>query len=70
MGKNFMLERGRVKIWLAGRGSAFPVGAVNCRTTIGELHLPRVLEAAQAIAQMPTRPPTLLFTSHESEAKQ
>jgi hypothetical protein len=56
MGKNFMLESGRVKIWLAGQGSTFPVGVAKRRTTIGELHLPQVHKASQAISQMPTRP--------------
>lgn len=67
MGTNVMLERGRVKIWLAGQGSAFPVGAAKRRTTIGELHLPQVLEASQAIAQMPTRPPLLFISKQEGK---
>ncbi len=55
MGKNFMLERGRVKIWLAGRGSA-KLEAAGKPEPSNDTDLPRVHKASQAISQMPTRP--------------
>jgi hypothetical protein len=58
MGQNLMRKCGRIKISLADQGSPFPVGGAKRRTTIGELYLPRVLEASYAMAQMPTRPPS------------
>ncbi len=66
-----MRESGRSKISLAGQGSPFPVGGAKRRTTIGELHLPRVHASSYAMPQMPTRSPltSMVKKTNELEVK-